>query len=153
MGQDLMRLYLDTSVFGGCYEEQYAEDSWRVVSRIMNRRSLLLASEILIGEIERAPVEVLKLFKDLPGDMLEVIDVDEDVRRLSNAYIEAGIVQARSINDAIHVAAATVGRADAIVSWNFKHIVQLGKMRAYNAVNLFNGYGLLNIVSPREVRE
>ncbi len=51
-----------------------------------------------------------------------------------------------------HVAAATVSRADAIVSWNFKHIVRIDKMRAYNQVNLQTGFGLLSIVSPREVR-
>lgn len=46
---------------------------------------------------------------------------------------------------------ATVARADAIVSWNFKHIVRLGKMTAYNQVNLINGYGILTIISPKEV--
>jgi hypothetical protein len=46
---------------------------------------------------------------------------------------------------------ATVTRADAIVSWNFKHIVRLDKMKAYNQVNLMNGYGILTIISPKEV--
>ena len=53
---------------------------------------------------------------------------------------------------AAHVAAATVARADAIVSWNFKHIVRIDKMRSYNQVNLQTGFGLLSIVSPQEVR-
>jgi hypothetical protein len=68
-----------------------------------------------------------------------------------NAYITAGILTPDSILDASHVATATVHRADAIVSWNFSHIVKLEKMRPYNQVNLRNGYGFLQIVSPREV--
>jgi len=49
------------------------------------------------------------------------------------------------------VAAATVARADAIVSWNFKHIVRLDRIRGFNAVNLMQGYGIITIVSPKEV--
>ena len=67
------------------------------------------------------------------------------------SYLTAGILTPKSRNDATHVAAATIARADAIVSWNFKHIVRLDKMKAYNQVNLMNGYGILTIISPREV--
>ena len=49
------------------------------------------------------------------------------------------------------MAAATIARADAIVSWNFRHIVRLDKMKLYNQVNLLNGYGILTIISPREL--
>jgi hypothetical protein len=55
------------------------------------------------------------------------------------------------LDDMTHVAIATVSRADAIVSWNFKHIVRLDKMKAYNQVNILNGYGILTIISPMEV--
>ena len=57
----------------------------------------------------------------------------------------------RWLDDATHVAAATIARADAIVSWNFRHIVRLDRIKAYNQVNLANGYGILTIVSPRDV--
>jgi hypothetical protein len=49
------------------------------------------------------------------------------------------------------VASATVARADTVVSCSFKHIVKLDKIKGYNQVNLLNGYGLLTIVSPKEV--
>jgi hypothetical protein len=52
----------------------------------------------------------------------------------------------------MHVALATVIRADAIVSWNFRHIVHLDKMRRFNLVNVAEGFGPLTIVSPNEVR-
>jgi hypothetical protein len=71
---------------------------------------------------------------------------------LRNAYLQAGVLGERWIDDAAHVAAATVARADAIASWNFRHIVRLDKMKAYNQVNLLSGYGMLIIISPKEVR-
>ena len=69
-----------------------------------------------------------------------------------NAYIAASILDERWADDATHVAAATVARADAIASWNFRHIVRLDKMKAYNRVNILNGYGVLTVVTPREVQ-
>ena len=43
------------------------------------------------------------------------------------------------MDDATHVAAATVAKADAVVSWNFKHIVRLDKIKAYNEVEARDG--------------
>jgi len=57
----------------------------------------------------------------------------------------------KSKNDATHVAIATVERVDAIVSWSFKHIVRLDRIKAYNQVNFQNGYGMIQILSPREI--
>jgi hypothetical protein len=55
--------------------------------------------------------------------------------------------------DALHIALATVARVDVLVSWNFKHIVNLARIHAYNAVNLKRGYPLLEIRTPREIVE
>ena len=37
------------------------------------------------------------------------------------------------------------------MSWNFKHIVRLKKVRLFNEVNVESGYRALSILSPREV--
>lgn len=71
--------------------------------------------------------------------------------QLSSKYLEEKIVTEKYKEDAIHVAAATVTRADAIVSWNFKHIVSLDKIKRYNFVNYKNGYGQINIITPMEL--
>jgi hypothetical protein len=60
-------------------------------------------------------------------------------------------VGAAHASDALHVALATVTHADMIVSWNFRHIVHFDKMREFNAVNVREGYGRLEILSPLEV--
>lgn len=77
--------------------------------------------------------------------------VHDEVLELAAAYLEAGVVGKQWLDDATHVAAATIARADAIVSWNFRHIVRLDKIKAYNQVNLAKEYGVLTIVSPVEV--
>jgi hypothetical protein len=81
------------------------------------------------------------------------IPADDDLGHLRcTKRVAAGILDPHSTDDATHVAAATVARADAIVSWNFKHLVRIDKIRAYNQVNLQTGFGMLSIVSPQEVR-
>lgn len=72
---------------------------------------------------------------------------------MANACLNRGIVGPGSQADALHVAMATIGGADVLVSWNFKHIVNLGKIRLFNAVNLEQGYKVLEIRTPKEVLE
>ena len=83
--------------------------------------------------------------------LLRIVPVDEEVLRLRDAYVSAGIVSERWADNAGHVAAATIGGADLIVSWNFKHIVHFDKIRQYNAISLLNGYHEIDIRSPEEV--
>jgi hypothetical protein len=66
-------------------------------------------------------------------------------------YLAHGIVGPGSHSDALHVALATIGRVDVLVSWNFKHMVNLGRIRLFNPVNLEQGYGLVEIRTPKEV--
>jgi predicted nucleic acid-binding protein len=146
-----LRIYADTSVIGGCLDEEFAEDSLRLIESVRQSRLVLLLSDIVIRELEDAPEEVCAILPSLPMDMIERVELTEEIFELRDAYMAAGIVGARWANDAAHVAIATVARADAIVSWNFKHIVRLDKMKAYNQINLLKGYGILTIVSPKEV--
>ena len=106
---------------------------------------------MVIEELGRAPQQVQNILRLLPEGLLESVTFDEEATALRNAYVAAGILNRKSLNDAAHVALATIHRADAIVSWNFKHIVRLDNMRAFNQINLANGYGVITIISPREV--
>lgn len=90
---------------------------------------------------------VQKILQSLPFTAVEKIEITNEVLALRDAYLAAKILGSRWADDA----AATVARADAIVSWNFRHIVRLDKMKAYNRVNLIQGYGILTIISPKEV--
>lgn len=105
----------------------------------------------MAAELQIAPAGIKAFSESLVSEFADVIDFDQEAGELQKAYLEAGILTPNTATDAGHVALATIHRADAIVSWNFKHIVKLEKMRLYNQVNLQNGYGFLQIVSPREV--
>jgi len=145
------RLYLDTSVIGGCFDIEFAEDSRRVIDAILSGQAYLLFSEIVEAELLNAPEPVRRLFADLPDNARERVVFTPEVEALAREYVARGVVPDTWLGDCRHVAAATVARADAIVSWNFRHIVKLDKIKGYNQVNLMNGYGVLTIVSPREV--
>ena len=147
-----LRVYVDTSVFGGCYDAEFEAESTRFFDLVRAGRVVVMVSPVVLEELREAPTQVRELFQSLPENALLPVDLTPDIIELRNAYIDAGIVSQRFVDDATHVAAATVARADAIVSWNFRHIVRVDKMRAYNQVNLQAGFGLLSIVSPQEVR-
>jgi len=145
------RVYVDTSVIGGCLDDEFAADSKRLIEEAAQGRLILLLSDIVIRELEGAPAEVQGILAGLPTEAVSAVPITSDVEALRDAYLLAGVLGTSSVSDATHVAAATVARADAIVSWNFRHIVNLDKIKGYNAVNLTRGYGLLVIVTPREV--
>jgi len=148
----LLRVYTDSSVLGGCRDIEFEDDSLRLIHWARRRELTLLISEITLRELEAAPSEVKAILGDIPPDGLEFVPLTTEILALRDAYVRAGVVGPQWLNDAAHVAAATVVRADAIVSWNFKHIVRLEKIRGYNQVNESLGYGSLAIVTPREVR-
>ena len=147
-----LRVYVDTSVFGGYFDAEFAEESTRFFDLVRAGRVVVLVSQVVVDELSEAPPQVRELFRSLAEASVVPVELTSDIIELRDGYVAAGIVSRRFVDDATHVAAATVARADAIVSWNFRHIVRVDKMRAYNQVNLQAGFGLLSIVSPQEVR-
>jgi hypothetical protein len=87
----------------------------------------------------------------VPEAHIETIQLDKEAMDLAEAYIAAGVLTARMRADAQHIAMATVARVDVLVSWNFKHIVNLQRIHGYNSVNLRQGYPMVEIRTPREV--
>ncbi len=146
-----LRIYIDASVIGGCFDDEFAEDSRPLFAAARDGRLILLISDVVLAELVAAPPEVQNVLQALPLESLIEISLSEEVLELRDAYVSAGVIGERWIDDAAHVAAATVARADAIVSWNFKHIVRLDRIKGYNQVNLLNGYGPLVVVTPKEV--
>ncbi len=146
-----LRVYIEGSVFSGCFDAPFRDDSRRVFDAVRRGRLVALVSEVVLAEVAKAPEPVREMTAALPAGSLEEVALTREVLDLRDAYIAAGVVTARRMDDATHVAAATVARADAIVSWNFRHIVRLKKIKAYNQVNLAQGYGILTILSPKEV--
>jgi hypothetical protein len=146
-----LRIYTDTSVLGGCEDEEFRDKFSQLLGAFRRGDLTLVLSELTLRELEGAPDGVRSLLASVPSGHIEVLAVTPEAEDLASAYIADGAIGPGMHADALHIALATVGRVDVLVSWNFKHIVNLKRIHAYNAVNLKNGYPLLEIRTPREV--
>ncbi|MBV2246256.1 MAG: PIN domain-containing protein [Lentimicrobium sp.] len=144
------RLYLDTSVFGGFFDEEFSEFTQPLFERLRKGEFKLLFSSATQEELEEAPNEVKSLVKSLKEEFTEFIATDNEAVELASQYIIEKVVGKTSFADCLHIALATIYRADFLISWNFKHIVNIKRIQGYNAVNIKNGYKELEIRSPRE---
>ena len=145
------RLYIDTSVFGGYFDDEFEEYTKPLFDKIANGDFKLLFSTVTQDELENAPPQVRELVKHLKIEYSEFIEETEDAVELASKYIFEKVVGQTSYADCLHIALATIHRADFLISWNFKHIVNVQRIMGYNSVNLKNGYKQLDIRSPREL--
>jgi len=146
-----IRVYVDTSVFGGTSDDEFAEPSKLFFERVRRGEYTVLVSEPTFTELAGAPKAVKAFWNSLPAECIEEIHTDDEVRALAEAYIDAGVLGRSSAADALHVASASVAGADLILSWNFKHIVNFNRIRGFNGVNVTNGYRSMTILSPLEI--
>ncbi len=145
-----IQLYVDTSVFGGALDAEFERASLELFDQALRGRCRMVVSSLVVDEVMREPEPVKALFAELRR-LVMIAGVTEDALELQQAYLDAGIVGPKRFADALHVAVATVSGCRAIVSWNFKHIVNFRKVPLYNWVNAARGYGAIAIHSPMEV--
>ena len=145
------RIYIDTSVFGGYYDVEFAEFTIPLFDRIQKGEFKLLFSTVTQDELENAPLNVRELVRHLKIEQTEFLETTEDIIDLATEYITEKVVGKTSYADCLHIALATINRADFLISWNFKHIVNVERIRGYNSINVKNGYKQLEIRSPREL--
>lgn len=146
-----LHIYVDTSVIGGCEDEEFSAVTRQLWSRFRAGECVMVVSDLTMQEIEGAPQAVRKHLEDIPAGYQMQVRLSGEAQELADAYLARGVVGPGSLADALHVALATVSGVDVLVSWNFKHIVNLGRIRLFNAVNLEQGYGLIEIRTPKEV--
>ena len=144
------RIYIDTSVFGGYFDNEFSEHTIPLFDRLRNNEFTLLFSTVTQEELEEAPDNVKELVRNLNAESTEFLDTTDEAVELANEYVAEKVVGQTSYVDCLHIALATISRADFLVSWNFKHIVNVERIRGYNSINIKNGYKQLDIRSPRE---
>jgi hypothetical protein len=147
------RLYLDTSVYGGYFDEEFELWTKILFSKINNQEYKILYSRLTDIELMPAPESVKRLANSLPESVIEFIDISDEAINLAEQYLKENVVGKTSRADCIHIALATLSNADILVSWNFKHIVNVNRIRGYNAVNYKFGHRILEIRTPREILE
>ena len=75
----------------------------------------------------------------------------EETVKLADTYISEKVVGKTSLEDCRHIAMATLYKVDVLASWNFKHIVNLDRIKGYNSVNMRLGYTIIEIRSPKDL--
>jgi len=144
-------LYLDTSVFGGYFDDEFEEYTIPLFNRLLNEEFVILFSTVTQDELENAPFLVKDLVKHLKIENTKFIEETAEAVELATQYIAENVVGKTSYADCLHIALATIYQADFLVSWNFKHIVNVQRITGYNAINIKSGYKQLEIRSPRDL--
>ena len=117
------RIYIDTSIVGGFFDKEF----------------------------ENAPSNVKYLLDNFDKNFLERVIATDEVSELADKYIAENVVGKTSLDDCKHIALATINKVDVLVSWNFKHIVNLERIKGYNGVNLKMGYSIIEIRNPKDL--
>jgi predicted nucleic acid-binding protein len=146
-----LQIYADASVIGGCEDAEFSADSLALWSQFESGRHTLVLSLHTLRELIGAPEPVRNRLNQIPLAHQLVLPDSDEAFELADAYLRRGAAGKGSRADALHIALATVGRADVLVSWNFRHIVNLGRIRLFHSVNIELGYGLPEIRSPKEI--
>jgi predicted nucleic acid-binding protein len=146
-----LKIYIDTSVIGGCLDSEFKEASKTLFEQIRRGDIVAVVSEITQLELKKAPRLVQAIMKGIPKGHIIEVELSEEAASLAREYISHGVLGKAKLVDAQHIAIATINKVDLVVSWNFKHIVNVNKIRGFNAVNLRMGYSMIDIRSPLEV--
>jgi predicted nucleic acid-binding protein len=147
----MQRFYFDTSVFGGVFDVEFEEATLQLFERVKLGQLICVFSDLTETELLNAPENVKLHFKNLSVENTERVIVTDEILLLATKYVEEKVVGQTSFDDCIHIATATIYKADILVSWNFKHIVNVYRIRGYNSINIRSNYQALEIRSPKEI--
>lgn len=145
------RIYLDTSVIGGCHDKEFASWSKGLMKDFRLRNYIPVLSKLTLDEVSAAPKPVRETMKALLTHEAEILEITESAIELSEQYLNRKILTPKFREDSLHIAIASLSKVDVLVSWNFKHIVHYDKIQLFNAVNMENGVKPISIYTPREV--
>jgi predicted nucleic acid-binding protein len=146
-----LRVYCDTSAIGGCFDPEFEEGSRALFERFRSGDYVLVISDVTLAELQNAPERVRKLVSDLRPENVESVLFTHEADQLAKAYLSAAVLPQKMWADAQHIAIATLAGVDVLVSWNFKHVVNLRRIHGYNEVNTELGHPPVEIRTPREV--
>ena len=145
------RIYIDTSVVGGCFDIEFKEWSDKLFEEFKQGEKIAVISDVTLDELSLSRPGVRNHLDTISNSFKEFVLSDKQTEELAECYIKEKAVTRKSYEDALHIAIATINKVDVVVSWNFKHIVNLDRIRKFNAVNLMNGYTMLEIRNPRDI--
>jgi predicted nucleic acid-binding protein len=145
------KIYIDTSIVGGYFDEEFSVETKALFERLENKEVVFVISSVLMQELQKAPKDVQILLEKYDESCFEYVELTGEAIELADKYIAEKVVGKTSIDDCRHIAIATIYKADVLASWNFKHIVNLERIKGYNGVNLKYGYSVIEIRNPKEL--
>ncbi len=145
----IKKIYIDTSVFGGYFDIEFSRDTIPFFEKLISGQIEIIVSETLELEIYRAPSFIIDLYESLEN--IKRVELTTEVENLALKYINEKVVGKTSLADCHHIALATINNVDVLASWNFKHIVNLERIRGYNSINIREGYKMIEIRTPKEI--
>ena len=151
MKNNRLVLYVDTSVIGGYFDVEFAAATQSLFDNLADSSYSIMYSTVLEEELKRAPQIVREFLDTIPDSLKTKVELTEEAVQLADTYIAENVVGKTSREDCFHIALATINKADILVSWNFKHIVNVFRIRGYNAVNIKLGYSQIDIRSPKDI--
>jgi predicted nucleic acid-binding protein len=146
----IQRIYIDTSVLGGYFDKEFEIATHKLFEEVRKGEYIVVISNITEGELLNAPERARTLFNNLQIDY-EVLELTDEAVTLALDYLKNNVAGQASYDDCLHIAIATVAKLDLVVSWNFKHIVNIKRIRGYNGINIKNGYPSIEIRSPKDL--
>ena len=145
------RFYFDTSVFGGFFDVEFEEETALLFEKVTLGQIKCVYSNLTESEMTNAPERVRDYFETIKDEFKEKVFVTPEGLKLAQTYVDEKVVGETSLDDCIHIATATLSKVNMLISWNFKHIVNIYRIRGYNSINLRLGYPTLEIHSPKEI--
>ncbi len=145
------RIYIDTSIVGGYFDEEFKDATLKLFERLDNNEIIFVVSDLLDLELINAPQQVREHLFKYSSDKFQRVELTDESVKLADTYIDEKVVGKTSLEDCRHIALATIHKVDVLASWNFKHIVNLDRIKGYNSVNLRLGYSMIEIRSPKDL--
>ena len=145
----IKRIYIDTSAFEGYFDPEFSGSTKNFFKILKEQNITILISDILELEIYKAPDHIIKLLESLVNT--ERVELTNESKQLAEMYLSENVVGRTSLADCQHIALTTVANVDVLVSCNFKHIVNLERIRGYNSINFREGYQMTEIRTPNEI--
>lgn len=130
---------------------EFEEETLLLFEKVKLGQIICVYSDLTESELSKAPKQVQLFFNQLDHKFSERVEVPAEAYKLGQVYVDEKVVGLTSLDDCVHIATATIYKVDMLVSWNFKHIVNIFRIRGYNSINLRLGYGTLEIRSPKEI--
>jgi len=146
-----VKFYVDTSVWRGYEDEEFEEWTIPFFEQARAGKFTIVLSDLTLRELAPAPERVRQLTDTIPDQFLELVTLSQEAEQLARHYITEGILTPKFESDAQHIAMSTILKADSLISWNFKHMVNFFRIKQYNSINLKFDYQTIDIRTPKEV--